>query len=478
MIDSRISLTQGAFWTFLGQILYMIIGLAGNVVLARLLRPEDFGLLGIAMFFVGIASVLIDSGMGGALIRKDNINDSDYSTMFLFNLSISLILCILINIFSKYISYIYNAPALANVLSFLSLVLIFNALMLTQTVKLTRAMDFKSISIYKLLALVLATITGILLAFFGFGIWAIVGLQVCNSFILMLIFFFRVGGFGKIIFCKKAFKEMFSFGIFTTLSSIFISIFDNSYQLIIGKKFGIIQTGYYYQAKRLQDVVEAPTRIVLYGPVYSFFCKLKSDINKFNEIHYDISSVINILLAFLTGFIVIFSDRIISIILGDKWMFSSFYLMLLSISSYFSLSEIVQSNLFRVFNKTKNIFHVELFKKSIQAITIFVGIIKQDIYLLLYGLILTSFIGYITTLYISSKLTCTSFINNLKSFVSVSMIAIVTSTIIFYFKKFFASNFYLDVLFFISYFTLFLILLFIMRTKEFNYIKKYIVSRL
>ncbi|RZK57135.1 MAG: lipopolysaccharide biosynthesis protein [Pedobacter sp.] len=396
-------LVKNTVWAFVAQIAYILVGLTGNIILARMLSPNEFGTVGIAMFFIGISNVLVDSGMGGALVRKENPTALDYSTIFLFNLAVSIVLFLLCLLISGYIAVLYKTPILRYVLIALSSTIIINAITLVQGVKLVKNMSFKKIGLYRFVSLLMASIVALIMAFLHYGVWSVVALQILSALFLSIIYRVKEGGIDKLVFSKTSFKEMLSFGVFTTLSSLMITIYDNIYQMVIGRFFNINSAGFYYQSKRLQDVMDAPTKNVLYNVVYSYMSGLQSDVANFKLTHLNIVKLITIGISTITCLVILYADQIVLILFGQKWLNSAFYLQLLSIASFFSLMEIVYANLFRIFNKTQRLLSLEITKKIIQSITIFIGIYYHNIGYLLYGLIFTSIIGYIVAVILSKK---------------------------------------------------------------------------
>lgn len=395
---------KNILWAFTGQLGYILVGLIGNVALGRLLVPEDFGTIGVAMVFVGVANVLVESGMGGALVRKENATQKDYSTIFLFNLFVSVFLYFLLVSFATFIANYYNLPILKKVIWVLASLLIINAFTIVQNVKLVKEMKFKKRGIYKLISLFFAVVASVVMAYYGYGVWAIVVLQVLTGVFLALILWIKEGGIGVLTFSKNSFKEMYSFGVFTTLASILDSVFDNIYQLILGKYFSISQVGYYYQAKKLHEVPDTMYKLVIQQVVYSHLSKLQSNLSLFKVTYNSIAKFSAIILGLTTSLTFIYSEEIIILLYGEKWLGSVFFLKLLIISAYFTLQEIVNRNIFKIFNQTHKILYLELVKKTIQSGTIFIGIINQNIELLLYGLVATSLVSYFINFYYSRKI--------------------------------------------------------------------------
>ena len=433
------NLISNVLWATTGQVGYILVGLVGTIVLGRLLSPQDFGVVGIAMFFVGISNVLVESGMGGALVRKPNTTEVDYSTIFIFNLLVSLFLCLSLIVSAPFIADFYELDSLKNVLVVLSSILIINAFTITQNAKLVKEMQFKKRGFYKFISLFFAVLISVIIAYFSRGVWAIVAMQLLSALFLMLIFWLREGGVGGLVFSKESFNEMSSFGLFTTLSSILIAIFDNIYQLVIGKYFSVSQVGFYYQAKKLQEAPDTVYKLIILQVVYAHLSKYQNKLQEF-KIHYNMIAKFSvIILGLTTALTYIYAKQIVLIILGEKWLNSVFFLQILVLAGFFNLQEIINRNIFKIFDQTHKIFYIEILKKIIQTFTIIIGILFRNLEILLFGFVITSIISYFINFYYSRKIVDDISRKEIIIFLKVVFIGCITSFITIYLMRFFDS---------------------------------------
>lgn len=393
------SLLINTLWSFFGRFGYLAVGLIGNIILVRLLSPKEFGQVGIMMFFIIVANVLVESGLSGALIRKQKVTEIDYSTIFIFNLMISLFLMSVLIASSSYIAEFYNDPELKKILFASSFVLFFNALIITQNTKLIKNLQFKSKAIFECVSIFAGSIIAIFLAFKGAGVWALIALQLSTAIILACILWIFVEPTKIFKFSISSFKEFYKFGINTTLASLLNTAFDNIYQLILGKYFAISQAGYYYQAKKLQEMPIGVLQTTMLGVVYSTLTRLQDDSVKFNDLYQNLVRIFTIVVALITMVIFYYSDLIVNLLYGDKWTSSIMYLQLLSIASFFYLQEMFNRIIFKIFDKTEKILQLEVFKKIIQSITILYGLWIMSINVLIYGFVLTSIISFMVNYY-------------------------------------------------------------------------------
>lgn len=429
MSDLKKGIINGAIWSVLGQMASLLFSLATNIWLAKLLSPNEFGQIGIIMFFIVLANVLTESGLGGALVRKKDATKADYSTVFVTNLVFS-ILCYVILLFTTgKIASFYHDAMLKDLLMAAGLVIIINAFELTQNAKLISEMKFKQQSIYRFIAVLTASIIGIYLAYIGFGVWALVLIQLITATLNTIFLWYFEGFFLNFFFSKASFKELYAFGLNTTLSSLLNTFFDNIYLLVLGRYFSISQTGLFYQAKKLQDIPGGVMNTIIQSVIFSSMAKLQDDKTAFSFAYNKINLYFLVLLGLISSFVYIYADAIIYLLFGNKWLGAVFYMKLLSIASFFYIQEQVNKVIFKVFNQTRKILTLEIFKKTIQAVSILIGIYLLDLNVLIIGFIVTNFIGYLINFYYSRKIMETG--SSHEIFTLVKVIVVCSFSIIF-----------------------------------------------
>lgn len=429
------SLLINTLWSFIGRFGYITVGLISNIILVRLLSPKEFGQISIVMFFISIAGVLIESGLSGALVRKENTTETDYSTVFIFNLVISTILAVLLVMTSNNIASYYNDPELTNLLKLSSLVLIINALRITQAVKLIKALKFKVKSLYEVISILIGSLVGVYAAIQGAGAISLVLQQISTAFTLTLLFWYFGGSINKFSFSIDSFRQVYKFGVNTTASSVISRVFDNSYQLVLAKYFSISQSGYFYQAKKLQEVPVGVLQGSVLGVVYATLSRLQSDKASFNELYFIIVKSFTISIALVCMLIFYYADFIVEILYGKEWLISSQYLKILIVASFFYLQEILNRILFKIFDRTDIILKLEVIKKSILSVTIFYGVWTHSIHNLLYGFLIVSIISFIVNYSYARKVHPIPYWSELSIIIKIAIIAITVISFHIYVKN-------------------------------------------
>lgn len=395
---------DGFIWTIGGQAFILVFNLSTNIILARLLGPEEFGIIGIILFFTTLANVFVKGGLGGALIRLPKASDSDLKTVFTFNLSVSIVCYLLLFIWSPAISSFYNEPRIKNVLLVSGLILFINAFQLVNNTLLIREMRFKQKSIYQLTAVIVSSFLAIASAFLGMGIWALVILQLGTQFFMTLQLAIFESFYAKIGWSQRSFLRLYKFGINTTITNLLNTAFNNIYQLLLGKYFSISQVGFFYQAKKLEQIPNNVLNSFTQSVLYSGLSKLQNDIPKFIQTYNRIIRTLSVIVGLMTVFTYLYGKEIILILYGYDWLNAAFYLQLLIIASFFFMQENFNRVIFKVFDQTKQILLLEIVKKIIHSISIVLGIIFRDLTVLLGGLIVTNIISFSINYYYSRKI--------------------------------------------------------------------------
>jgi teichuronic acid exporter len=468
MPNFKKTIIVGTIWSIFGQMSSFLIILITNIWMARLLSPNDFGRVGVIMFFVSLANVFSESGLGGALVRKKNATIKDYSTVFVSNLVLSLFCFLLIFVIADYIAYYYNDILLKKLLIVSSLVLIINSFQLTQNAKLVSAMKFKEKAIYGFISVFVSSVLGIYLAYKGFGIWALILIQLFAALINTILLWLFEGFFLKFYFSISSFKDLYSFGINTTIASLINTGFDNIYQLILAKYFSLSETGYFYQAKKIQEVPGGILNMITQSVVFSSLAKLQDDVIAFNLFYNKISLYFLVLLGFISSMTYIYAEPLILILYGKEWIGSVFYMQLLTVASFFYIQELLNRVIFKVFNQTRQILYLEYVKKIVQTISIIIGMYFLDLKIIIIGFVITNIIGYFINYYYSRKIIGSLNYYDLITLLKIILISVIsTKILIFLIELFFIKDLAI-------FFTLpFLILFYLLGINKFKILNIY-----
>ena len=228
-------------WSLVQRFGVMIISFCANLVLARLLTPDDYGVIGMLLIFISVSNTFIDGGFGAALIQKKEPTQEDYSTIFFWNIFISVILTSILYISSPLISEFYRLPLLSDVLKVMGTVLVINAFSVVQTNILQKKFEFKKLATINIIANIAASILAIVLALRGFGVWSLVFRYLSCSLVISIILWITTKWKPMLTFKFKSFRTLGKFGGMVLLANLVETIYTNR-ACFLGKGSGILYT--------------------------------------------------------------------------------------------------------------------------------------------------------------------------------------------------------------------------------------------
>jgi len=252
--DLKRKTVKGFFWSSIESIFSQGQGIIFGIFLARMLSPAQFGLLGMVTVFISVAQVFVDSGLSQSLIRKQNCTDEDYSTIFWVNIAIGFLCYIIIWAGAPLIADFYGNQQLIQLTRVTSLVIIIGSLTLIQQTKLTKGIDFKTITLSSTTGTFVSGVTSLVLAYYGFGVWSLVWRTIINQFVRSFILWNHNKWLPHLNFSKPLLKEHFSFSANILFLSIIAALYKNFYNLIIGRNYSDKVLGYYTNADQYSSL--------------------------------------------------------------------------------------------------------------------------------------------------------------------------------------------------------------------------------
>ena len=393
----------GMIWNAVERFGSSLLLFISNLVLARLLSPKDFGCVGMLMVFISLSDAIVDGGFGSALIQKKEPTQTDYSTIFYWNIVLSVVLYIVLCFTAPFIASFYEIPLLSDVLKVQGLVLVFNAFTLIQRNMLQKRVAFKRIAKINLLAVSTGTALAIVLAFFGWGVWSLVVKVVSTAVISCFIYWMIPIWKPMWIFSWQSFRELFRFGGFMFLISAAISICSNLIQLVIGKISSITTLGYYSQAMKMEDLPRNSFSGVVSNVIFPIFSSIQDDLQRVKAAAKKCTKAISYVnFALMTLFIVI-ARPLFLILFTDKWEESIPYFQILCLAGIVLTFFELNCLFFRSLGKSKTNLKIVLIRSILTIVLTLCGIPWQ-IYGILYGFVLANIIAYIVSAIYLNKL--------------------------------------------------------------------------
>lgn len=392
------TLVTGILWSVLEVIIKRVLDLIVKLVLARILFPEDFGVVGMATVFISFIQVLNEAGMGAALIQKkeSEFSSEHLNTVFWTNLIWSIFLYIIIFLASPYIADFYNTEILVKVIPILSLTILFSAFNVVHKSQLMRDLKFKKLAFVNNISTLIAGIVALVLAYLDFGIWALILNTILISLISVPLFYYQTKWKPKSKFEYKYLKEILSFGIFTTFTQIIINVVSNADYLLIGKFVTPAAVGVYSLAYMMTSLVKAQVTSMLNRVMFPFYSKIQDDISLLSKYYLQTVKYYAIILFPIMVFIIVLGEEIINIFYGQKWIATVLPMKILAIGMMISVLTNGYNLLFRSIGNAK----IELKVQIITSLLIYLPCITIGIYLngyigVAWGVVVSTLINFI-----------------------------------------------------------------------------------
>lgn len=393
---------SGMVWTFAEQFGTQLISFVIGIFLARLLLPSDFGTIAMFGVMMGIASILIDGGFASSLIRTSDINEKDLSTVFWFNVIASVILYIIIYIIAPYVAAFYKLELLTTVIRAYCTILIISSFVAIQRIRFVKNLNFKQSFIIKLPSLIIGGICAIILAYKGYGVWALVYSAILQSCISTIQYWLYSNWRPKMIFDKTKFLYHFNFGYKMTLSGILEIVFVNIYTIIIGKLYSPLQLGYYNRADSLQQLPVSNISNALNKVTYPLFAKMSHDDAKLKIVYQQLLRVVIFIIAPVLIAMVVLAQPLFSFLLTDKWLPAVPYFQILAIAGILYPIHAYNLNVLQVKGRSDLFLKLEVFKK-ITVVAIILVSYQFGIYGLLWGQVISSVIAFFINTYYTGR---------------------------------------------------------------------------
>lgn len=375
----------------------MIISLVTNIVLARLLSPDNFGLIGLLSVFVTIASAIVDGGFGSALIQRKEATQTDYSTVFWGNLIVSALLVCSLYFAAPAIAGYFNQEILCKILRIESLIIFINAFCIIQTVRLTKFLQFKDLAIRTIGAAIVSSIVAIVLAHAGFGVWSLVVRDILNAATGAILLWTLCNWKPSRVFSWESFKGLFKFGSFIFITTVFNTIYLNLQSFIIGRAFSIKDLGYYSQAKKLESVSVESTASVLSQVLFPVYASIADNREYHRQMVRKNVRIITYLTFPLMLLLIVVAHPLLTILLTEKWAPSIPLFQILCIVGMMSPLNQTNTEIFRAIGRSDIYLVLQTIKYLIGVIFILWSV-RYGLYPMMWTIAAMSFVTYFLNL--------------------------------------------------------------------------------
>jgi O-antigen/teichoic acid export membrane protein len=399
----RKSALSGMFWTFVQQMSTQGITFIVSIILARLLLPEEFGLIALLSVFMNVGNTLVNSGLSKSLIRTSNPDDDDFSSVFWFNMFISIIMYLLMYFLAPLVANFYNQAILILLLRLYSVVFIINSFVIVQNTRLTKEMDFKKQTIITIPSIVIGSIVGITMAYNDFGVWSLVWAAIVKSIVLSVQLWFLSPWYPLFRLKKEKIKYHLNFGYKLTLAGVIDTLFQDIYTIIIGKFFNPLDVGFFNRANTLRQFPVRNFTTVINQVTFPLFSKIQNDDYKLKNAYKIIMKMAVFIITPILLFMAALAEPLFRFLLTEKWLPAVPYFQILCIGGLFMPISVYNLNILTVKGHSNLHLKLSIIKKVFIVLVILISI-NWGIYGLLYGQIFLSITGFFINGWYSKKL--------------------------------------------------------------------------
>lgn len=394
---------SGMIWTALQKYSTMIIQFISGIILARLLTPYDYGCIGMLLIFMVLAESFIDGGFGSALIQKKNPTQTDYSTIFFWNLGMSVVLYAVLYLSAPLIARFYGIPLLCDVLRVQGLVLFIYAFNIVQNNQLRKKMNFKVLSIVTIATSLTALSVTIIMAYKGFGVWALVAQNMLTAAIPAIVFWFYVRWRPRLVFSWQSFRELFSFGFYMFLTQLLNQFGHQIQGLLIGRFYNASTMGYYSKANSTERLASTSISKVMTQVTYPLYAEMQDDKAALGDMIKKITMTLSYVTFPLMFILLLCAKPLFILLYSDRWAASVPYFQVLCIAGLAYSLQSVNYQSVAAIGKSKTMFIWTFVKRAVGIGLVVAGLLLYGMKGLLVGMVLNTWFSYFINIWLVSK---------------------------------------------------------------------------
>ena len=415
MGELRNKTLSGVKWNAIGRFSSQGISFVIGILLARILSPSDYGVIGMIGIFMAIAQTFIDSGFSSALIRKKDCTDTDYSTAFYFNIAVGIVSYLILFFSAPLIADFFKTPILIDIVRVLGINLFLNSLTIVQTAILTTAVDFKSQAKISLVATIVSGIIGLTMAYNGYGVWSLVYQSVSMSITRTVLFWIITKWKPQRIFSKDSFNYLFGFGSKILSASILHTIYANLTTIIIGKFYTPKDLGYYSRGESMANLPSSNLTMILQSVTYPILAKIQDDNERLIQAYRKYICITSMIIFFGMCLLAALAEPLIITLFTDKWVNSVVYLQIFCFALMFDHICQLNLNILYVKGRSDLVLRLEIIKKTI-SISMIIAAIPFGVLAICIARALYTQIAVIINTYYTGKLFGLGYTAQIKDF--------------------------------------------------------------
>ena len=460
---------KGVMWSAIERFSVQGIQFVLTIIIARLILPSEYGLIAMLSIFLAIAQTFVDSGFSNALIQKKDRTEVDFSTIFYFNIFIAFVAYGVLFVSAPSIASFYKEPALTTVTRWVGLSLILNGFSAVQRAKLTVRVDFRTQAKASLVAVIISGLIGVLLAYQGYGVWALVFQTLSSSFLNTLLLWTFAKWLPLWCFSWVSFKSLFSFGSKLLLSGLLHTIYINLYSLVIGRRYSAMDVGFYNRSYQLAGFPSINIVGIITRAIYPLQCEMQDDDERLNASFIQYLRMSCYIIFPLMTVLGVLAEPLVRLLLTDKWLPSAELLSILCFAYMWYPVMVINNQILNVKGRSDYFLRAEIIKKVV-AIGILCATLPFGVRVLCWGIVLYNFLDMGIIIYYSRKVISTGYREQVRNIIPLFLLSLGMGISIYLCQLFFDGDSLLLqlVLGCVVAFTTYMVLSFIFRIREFQ----------
>ena len=415
--------TKGLLWSSVERFSNQGVQFLFSIMLARLLAPSDYGIVAMVVIFFAIAQTFVNSGFSSAIVRKKNRTEADLSTCFYFNILVGFGFYILLFLCSPFIADFYDQPILSPIVKISGLTVLINSLCIVQQAQFTIRIDFKTQAKVTLTSTVISGILGILLAYLGYGVWALVWQGVIGSFIRMFLLWLFSKWRPRESFSKDSFHYLFGYGSKLLASGLLDTTYNNIYPIVIGKFYSPAQLGNFSRAQGWASLPSSNITDILQRVTFPVLTEMQDDDERLATNYRKLLRLSAFVVFPLMMLLAAVASPLVRVVITSKWDACVPYLQIICFAMMWYPIHAINLNLLQVKGRSDLFLRLEIIKKVIGVIVMCVTI-PLGVTAMCFGMVFTSINALFINTYYTGKLIKVGYLTQMKDLLPIIFISL------------------------------------------------------
>ncbi len=408
---------NGFAWSLIENFSLQGIRFFIGIVMARLLSPTDYGLVGMLTVFIVVSDLLVNSGIGSALNKMQNRKEQDFSTAFLFNFTIGIALYVILFLSSGAIASFYGISQLKMLMQILALSLIINSLCVVPMTKLQISLKFRCISLVTVISAVASGISGIGFAMNGYGVLALVYSTIIGNATRLVLLYIIVKWIPRTGFSYASFKNMFSYGSKLLGGQLIDTLYTNVYPLVIGKVYSATALGFYSRAQGYANLPASTFTMMIYRVCFPAFCKQNNNKKELMSSYSSMMRYVSFCTIFVMMMLLSLAEPLIVVLITDKWISCANMLKVLCLATMWYPILEVNLSAIKALGYSSAVLKMQIINKSF-AILVLAFTLQFDIIVMCVGAAIVSAFSVLVNFSISRKILATNMLEQIKPLIA------------------------------------------------------------